>query len=70
MMSNELLREKTMNEFTAVKDIKDNFLYTKDNCIFEYLKVENFDSDIKGYYLGKAKNNNIVRFNKWRGNYE
>ena len=36
----------TANEFTNVRDIKDIFLYTKDNYIMAYLQVFPFNLDL------------------------
>jgi len=58
---NDEFREKTANEFTAVKDIKDNFLYTKDNYIFGYLKVENFNIDLLSIDEKRQKTEQLSR---------
>lgn len=38
--------EKTANEFVNVKDIKGNFLYTKDGYIFGYVRIYSFNLDL------------------------
>ena len=37
---------KTANEFVNVKDIKGNFLYTKDDYIFGYVRLYQFNLDL------------------------
>lgn len=39
-------REQTANEFTNVKDIKGNYLYTKDGYVFAYLQIEHMNLDL------------------------
>lgn len=39
-------RELTANQFTNVKDIKGNFLYTKDDYLFGYLRVYSYNLDL------------------------
>jgi len=36
----------TANQFVNVSDIKGNFLYTKDNMIFGYLRIYHFNKDL------------------------
>lgn len=44
-MSNENI-SLTANQFVNVSDIKGNFLYTKDNMVFGYLRIHPFNKDL------------------------
>lgn len=48
-------RLETANEFTNVSDIKGNYLYSKDNYIFGYLRVHPFNIDLLSKEELKAK---------------
>lgn len=39
-------RNETVQEFVNVKDIKDKFLYTKDNKVIIYIKIDPIDTDL------------------------
>jgi len=45
-MQNEDKRKLTANQFTNVKDIKKNFLYSKDEYLFGYLRVYPYNLDL------------------------
>lgn len=42
----ESLEQKTANEFVNVKDIKDRYLYTRDNYIIMYIKINPISIDL------------------------
>jgi len=54
-MENQSSKEQKANDFTNVKDIKDIFLYTKDNFIMCYLQVYPLNIDLMTKEDLKAK---------------
>lgn len=49
----------TANEFTNVKDVKKNFLYSKDGYIFGYLRVFSYNLDLLSKEERKVKTTSI-----------
>lgn len=52
-------REETANEITNVKDIKGNFLYSKDNYIFGYLRVYSYNLELLSKEDRRIKTQNL-----------
>lgn len=52
-------RELTANQFTNVKDIKGNFLYSKNGYLFGYLRVYPFNLDLLAMDERRIKTQNL-----------
>lgn len=52
-------REQTANEITNVKDIKGNFLYSKDDYIFGYLRVYSYNLELLSRVDRRIKTQNL-----------
>lgn len=52
-------REQTANEITNVKDIKGNFLYSKDDYIFGYLRVYSYNLELLSKDERRIKTQNL-----------
>lgn len=50
-------QQGTAQEFTNVKDIRDKYLYTRDNLIFQYLKIDPVSIDL----LSKNEKGSLTR---------
>lgn len=55
----EFNREQTANEITNVKDIKGNFLYSKDDYIFGYLRVYSYNLELLSKDERRIKTQNL-----------
>ncbi len=55
MNQEDYLIEQTANEFVNVKDIKGNFLYTKDSYMIGYLRIFPFNKDLLSHEELRAK---------------
>lgn len=52
-------KEQTANEFTNVKDIKGNFLYSKDGYLFGYLRVYPYNLELLSKEERRIKTQNL-----------
>lgn len=53
-------RQISANQFTNVKDVKDNVLFSKDGYVFAYLRIPFFNIDLLPRTEKKAKANNLA----------